>query len=818
MAAPTDKSDRHLDVGDDEISSGFFEVMRRIVNPGTSCAGEESKQKAFRHYENIFRYEELVFNVLNQLASQSSVFRAVGSRKLALQELETVFAANLFESSVVFERFEETWDEDGGHQIRKNNHDCDSTATIESDPFVEPWYDIRGEMGETVLDWTWLLKIRYYKHEQFAKLLGDLLVSMLKSKPYLAEVAHNIGPRAGQTILHQACAEGDAPLVKAIIDTGFMNLDKRMANAFCEEVLKMPSEFSAINHIVTPTSTTSKEFVYSQSPLEVAMLAPTSCKASVEVVHMLLDAGADPIVYEDCMETDVSTQGRASRKVLFTLLHVLARGRWDGCGPYHVSESRCKAILALLLDRESPMYGKVPADKQNFWGFTPLQAAAAFGNEVFFVEMLEWMKVYVQEWGSMQTYGFPLKELDSAACSVQFCSLECMAMFGRSNLLDLGICDLIIRSKWSRFGLPCLRLTILVELFVLVCTVIVVVDDTTQYHLINWWCRTLALAVAISTLVIVMLLFVFCGNSEAWFRNMPLISVGQNYNRISFLNLMTVSSCRHLFCMSIMVLTVPWANPDWEQASPLYVSVWHTLVCIWWLDYITHTLRFLQLFESTGALASALPEIFKKDMAPFMCIYAIVFLCSSLSLRVSTSTHHSDQTDEKVGSWWNTIKTMEESIHGPDVEWRHIVTMHPMAAPVFITFLWLTLMMVTILVAMFTSRYDTLRAQSHERFVYNRTLFVITLEKLIPLWYHKRAKMTTGRPLGILVEQGKRAVRKRHRRTSFFKDALKLRDADENTPLVDYNRVEDRWVIVKGNDLTFNRWRSRHGAADDDQV
>jgi len=791
--------------------------MMRFLVPGQTSSGVESKKRVLRHHEDIFQYEEFLFGVLNEIANQTPCNRTPTSDKLALQDLEAILESCPLEPSVFLEKFVKAWSEDSTNAF----------------PFTdEEWFDVRGEMGETVLNWTWLLKIRYSKHEIIVQLLEDLLESMLKSKPYLAGVAYDSEPRTGQTLLHQACAEGDVSLVQAIIDTGFGDLNRRMKNDFCKEMMKLPSECRSIEHLITPTiATLSHDIIYSKSPLEIAVIAPRSCEKSVAVVHMLLDAGADPIVYEGSMgktlstgdadpnvsqevrDSNTSAQDRTSGKVLFTLLHVLARGRWFGDGPHHVSESRTKAILALLMDRESPLYQKVPSDMQNERGFTPLQAAAAFGNEVFFVEMLDWMKVYVQQWGSMHAYGFPLKELDSGASEDEFCALEVMALFNRTNLLNLGLCESIIRSKWAQFGLPFLRLTVLVEAFVVVCTAVVILDDTEGYHWVRWWCRLFALAVAISTIVFYTFLFVVCANNEPWFRHMPFFAFGTKHNRVAFSNLLAFSSLRHLSCMAIMVLTVPWYHHDWVQASPMYVLVWHTLVSIWWFDYILHTLRLLELDERTGPLAAALPEIFRKDMAPFLCIYSIIFLCSSIALRVATSAQRSSNEDLTVGTWWRTIQTLEEAIHGPDVQWRPLVQNHPaMAALVFITFLWCTLMMLTILVAMFSNRYDILVAHNRERLLFRRATFIITLEKLMPQWYHTRANLTTGRPLGMLVQHGKRLVTRRRRETSDSEE--KLGDVSERTPLVGDDYADDRWVVVKGDDLTFNRWRSPHSAED----
>merc|ERR550537_1915466 len=117
-----------------------------------------------------------------------------------------------------------------------------------------------------------------------------------------------------------------------------------------------------------------------------------------------------------------------------------------------------------------------------------------------------------------------------------------------------------------------------------------------------------------------------------------------------------------------------------------------------------------------------------NDLLPFAQIYLTIFLCASIALRVST-TQSADHEDQVVGTFGKTVKTLEEAIHGPDVRWRDFVEGHPgLAAVIFVVFLWITLVMLTMLTAMFLSRYDRLAEHVPEIFLYQRAQWTICQE------------------------------------------------------------------------------------------
>merc|ERR1719235_2291616 len=49
-----------------------------------------------------------------------------------------------------------------------------------------------------------------------------------------------------------------------------------------------------------------------------------------------------------------------------------------------------------------------------------------------------------------------------------------------------------------------------------------------------------------------------------------------------------------------------------------------------------------------------------------------------------------------------------------------------------------------ILIAMFSDRYAQLQAHTKERFLFRRAMFVITLEKIMPIFYHDWMQFSIG--------------------------------------------------------------------------
>jgi len=745
--------------------------------------------------------------VEGQLAADDSPLAVEGSREQQIEEN--------------FERFESAW--------------------CEEQPFGDvTWHEIRGPLGESALNWMWHIKARDAHQVCMSRHLKDIMLGMLKAHPEIAKVHYTKEPYVGQSILHQACADGDEELVLLLLEhPEHVDLNSRITGEFIIDTMKAPADVTELHDMVTPKRTGLPGCVpqrcVGQTPLEVALLAPKDDGDGLNILHHLLDAGAQTIMYD--------TPANPT-KVLYTLLHVLARSRWQGDGPYHVSKPRTALILELLMDQSSEWYQAKIHSMKNAAGITPLQAAAALGNEFMYIEMLEFMKVYVSEWGNMKEFGFPLKELDSGASESMTCGLELMTLHKRGHLLHLGLNKMIIQEKWNLFGRTWMLSLLLVQTSAVFFTAVVCLDDTVGYHQSRWWARNAVYAIAFGHTVFKVILFLTCARDEAWFKSMAILPGWFKSNgKIDIMSLLEVRTTLEMFTMCLLVLTVPWYRQDWVASYPHYNLVWHTLASLWWFVFCAHVLRFFELFEATAPLASALPEIIQRDMIPFLFFYAVILLCSSVALRIATTTT-AGAGDMIVGTWYRTALTLEESIHGPDVQWRNIVENHPgIASLVFIVFLWITLMMMTILVAMFSNRFDELKERVHERFLYRRAMFCITTEKLMPVWFHELMHFQLGKRLGGLwnhhgngrkgtavqsadAKKNWKALKTKNmiaglgalkrkskagtadRISSTHIDEQGMERPSRESLLEDKSLLGDeRWLIWKGSQRDFHKWR-----------
>merc|ERR550514_1892850 len=115
----------------------------------------------------------------------------------------------------------------------------------------------------------------------------------------------------------------------------------------------------------------------------------------------------------------------------------------------------------------------------------------------------------------------------------------------------------------------------------------------------------------------------------------------------------------------------------------------------------------------------------------------MLFLCIAIALRVST-TGHIGGHHQTWGSFSRTMLTLEEAVHGPDVSWRKIVETYPaLTGAIFVCSLWVTLAMMSMLLAMFSTSYGNLETHMEEVYLFRRATWTIGCEKLFPGWFHK---------------------------------------------------------------------------------
>jgi len=603
------------------------------------------------------------------------------------------------------------------------------------------WRDLRGPYGETILSWLWILRSHDKAHGRLQNFYRGLTQWILHFEPELAGVRVCREPYVGQTILHQAVAAADVELVDFMVNEpriqqlpffqeGF--LEAPLTGKFMLLTRRVPENLVEVFDEATPPDEEAER--NGPTPLEVACLAPTSDEHSKELVTLLLKAGASPIFYH--MDTFA---------VRYNLLHVVARSSWSGqTEAQHMSAPRIKMLVSLFMCAQSGFYekwGMLMRSQPNSRGITPLQAAAMFGNANAFAECLDNMKVEVWEWGGKREVGFPLGELDSGASDDQICALELMTVYKHGHLLSINLVSEIVKMKWDKFGKLWLQRCLANQIICWCCTTLVCLDDTAGYSWIRHGARTCLLTLSLSYLFLLFLLFLLCARDEEWFEHMDFSIFFAKSNKVNFWQLIAVRNAFELTCMALIAVFPPWYAGESVRNSQFYGLAWHSLASLWFLSGMSFFCSYLELFKSTSALALAVPEVARRDMVPFFTLFMVIYLSCAVALRIAVEASEKGGhivTDRTFGSMFGVLKTLEEATHDPGKEWRVAMEKQPPpTGAIFVLFLWVTLIMLSLLIAMFSNTFDSLRHKVNERLMFRRAMFCITIEKLFPQWYHR---------------------------------------------------------------------------------
>jgi len=249
------------------------------------------------------------------------------------------------------------------------------------------------------------------------------------------------------------------------------------------------------------------------------------------------------------------------------------------------------------------------------------------------------------------------------------------------------------------------------------------------------------LALSLTYITVIALLFLLCARDEQWFEYMDFSIFFAKPHQVNFWNLIAVRNAFELACMALIAVFPPWYNGDNVRNSQFYGLVWHSLASLWFLSGVSFFCSYLELFQSTSALALAIPEVARRDMMPFFALFMVIYLSCAVALRIAVESGETGDnvvTDRSFGSFYGVLKTLEEATHGPDLQWRAAWEQQPQpAGAIFVLFLWVTLVMLSLLIAMFSNTFDALRSRVSERLMFRRAMFCVTIEKLFPQWYHR---------------------------------------------------------------------------------
>lgn len=673
------------------------------------------------------------------------------------------------------------------------------------------WADFRDPYGATVLDFVvHIMSNNVVQSPNFHKSCMEIIDGIIEKEPSLVASQFDTEPYKGMSVLHLACASGDLELVNKLTTPEVMErvgedyINARMTGERIEEFSGLPPSLRQLCAKVTPQQGDYAIFS-GHTPIEIALLWGIDDDKVIQIIRRLIDCGAKLTFF------DPNKQFHSGDDCVYNFLHLLARTRWPKPQYAHdkqkhvltrgqVEEERSNRVLELFMDPKSDLYDKLNHQARNYRGYTPLQVAAMFGNGPFFIALLDYSKIHVWQCGKQVELGFALHELDSGASEDEIGALELLTIYKRGNLLKLELIAAIIDVKWRKFGYPWMIRSAVYQVTLAFLTAIVCLDDTEGYHAIRWYSRAGVIFLSTSFLLGHFLLYIICARNEQFFKHMSW-SRYFNDGRLSIFNLLIMRNVIEAVVMLLLVLTPPWYTiPGWRH-STTYAFWWHCAACGWWLLFMQYIIYYFELFETTGHLASSLPAIIGYDLVPWTLIFGSIFLSCGVALRVSTTGMASD---DSLHTFWGTLKTLEEAVHGPDARWRTIVEGYPrLTGCIFILFIWIALIMMTLLIAMFTTRYDTVREHISEIFLFRRATWTLTLEKLFPQWYCDYFHTGIGIELGGTAimdrvmdakdEEGGIVVRrvKLHRGSS-----LDFGDTGEKESLLKKER--ERWFLWRG--------------------
>jgi len=320
-----------------------------------------------------------------------------------------------------------------------------------------------------------------------------------------------------------------------------------------------------------------------------------------------------------------------------------------------------------------------------------------------------------------------------------------------------------------------------------------------------------------------------CAANEEWFVHMDWRVFQRSTTRVKFWSLLTVRSGIELLMMVLLVLVPPWYANEHFRAHSFYHFYWHVCASCFFMSGFAFALRYLELFHQTSALALAIPEVVKRDMLPFFVLFTVILLSCAVSLRIACELDETGERDRSTfGSFIGVLKTLEEAIHGPDVQWRNAVERRPaIAGAIFVLFLWLSLIMMSLLIAIFSSTFDSLKVTTTQELMDRRAQFCITCEKLFPQWYYTHWSWGSrgckiGSKLGLnLADAGHLSTRTMSTSCHSLRGGRPLTTHPELRPLTTtqfhtYGTLEeessegideDRWVLWVGGDEEFDQWR-----------
>lgn len=601
----------------------------------------------------------------------------------------------------VMDRFEREWQ-------KENPYDC-------------PWSDFRGAFGESVLHLIAMRRTVAKKHRR--DVLDELLRQLMTQGESLIGLVYVLEPYVGESLLHMVVANSDVRMVETVLQHLAMMpdheqyLNARASGVFFRHLVSSPME---------PKGFDSDQFV---TPLSVAMLAPQDDDIALTMVEMLIKAGA-------------ATEFRdEDYQIHSTVMHHLAKCRWNHGVDYQGRQGAGGFISVERLNRLFDLFTSgrqlhaVKRNTKDRHGNTALQLAAIIGNGEFLRCFIRQRAVDMWHWGHSVNMRFPLDGIDTGRPDNEEASvLELLALHRHKMTLSYGLFVHMIEQKWKIYGWKIL----VVRFFTMTFIVVLVTVATAFTNSISSPIRRFAglTAMCISSVLVLYIVVMFAIRyRSAWFWRHRWVPYDSRFHA-SIWNLSVMND----FIVLVLAVVV-CALHEWQEYKlkdhkhPTFLGltdeIASVLIFVGWFQL----LKYLRFFQVTGSMIGALPQIFEKDVLPLLLVILLFMMASAGAMKVATA-HTISRSDEILGTFVSTFASLEESIHGADVNWRSTVEDRPLIAVIiFLIFLWIaTIVLFNILIAMFTSRFQQIQKGHMRVYSLRWCSELITQEKFLPLW------------------------------------------------------------------------------------
>lgn len=602
-------------------------------------------------------------------------------------------------------------------------------------PFrTDDWREFRGAFGETVLHLVCMTRSNEDNGHR-REVLDELFPKLMARGMPLLHHTYTLEPYVGENLLHMVVANSDIEMVKTVLQHiqtmpyHIRYLDQPASGKFFRHLVSSPMEPENLRD----------SFV---TPLTVALLAPQDDDVALTLVEMLVRAGA-------------STEFRDAEQVVHsTVMHILAKCRWNhgtdfqgrhGAGGF-ISIQRLVRLFDLLTSGE-----KFPAVKlhtKDRHGNNALQLAAIIGNGEFLKCFIRHHCCTMWEWGQTVDMRFPLDGIDSGGPANDDASvLELLAIHKHKKTMSYGLFVAILEDKWTKFGYNLLLWRYMImTLVTILITVATAFSNSVPGQIRQVSCITALVISSVLVLYIGVMFVMRC--RSAWFSRLHWMPLRERDFEGSIWGLGVINDFIVLSLSAVVCTLHIWQGSLVKNNRTTLVEITDEISSVlvflaWW-----RLLKYMRLFQVTGVMVGAIPKIFAKDVLPFALVLLILTIGSAGALRVATA-HTIGHDDQILGSFVRTFASLEESLHGSDVNWRSTVEGRPLIAViVFLLFLWVaTIVLFNILIAMFTSTFQQVRESHMEEHNLKWSGEMITQEKFIPVWLWNRLKLRTGAPL-----------------------------------------------------------------------